>query len=105
MKTLEELEQVIRDTIMDIYHKEYTGKISVQKLPVGYCIKLGMNTPDQPITIYAELEGRKFLEFLRQEIKDRRFNLVFYGSVNLREPTECQERNTACGCHDKRRTY
>ena len=30
-----------------------------------------MNTPDQPITIYAELEGRKFLEFLRQEIKDQ----------------------------------
>nr|DAQ91071.1 MAG TPA: hypothetical protein [Bacteriophage sp.] len=29
MKTLEELEQVIRDTIMDIYHKEYIGKISI----------------------------------------------------------------------------
>lgn len=64
-----------------------------------------MNTPDQPITIYAELEGKNFLDFLRQEIKDRRFNLVFYGSVKLQEPTECLKRNTACGCHDERRTY
>ena len=34
-----ELEQVIRDYILDIYKKEYTGKIYVKKLdPVGYYI-------------------------------------------------------------------
>jgi hypothetical protein len=37
--TIIELEQVIRDYILDIYKKEYTGKIYIKKLdPVGYSI-------------------------------------------------------------------
>lgn len=100
--TITDLEQVIQDYFRDIYHKRYLGKLDIEKLePVGYCIKLGMDHPNQPITIYAELEDEKFLKFLKQELKDRRFNLVYYGKLNLLHPYDCNPRNTACKCHDQ----
>lgn len=101
--TIQALEQVIREYIMDIYKKTYIGKLNIQKLdPKGYCIKLGMNTPDQPITIYAELEDNEFLKFLRKEIESMSLNLVYFGSLNLRYPYECNPISKACSCHDKR---
>ncbi len=97
-----ELEQVIRDYIMDIYKKQYIGKIKIQKMdPVGYHIQLGMDRPEQPTVIYAELEDKKFLKFLREELKARRFNLVDFGELRLTYPYDCNPRNTQCGCHDK----
>ncbi len=81
---IQELEQVIRDYILDIYNKHYIGKINIQKLnPYGYCVKLGMNTPNQPITIYAELKDKDFLKFIKEDLKNRRFNLVDFGELNL----------------------
>ena len=100
--TTQDLEQGIRDYILDIYHKEYIGKIVVEKLnPVGYCIKLGMDNPYQPIVIYAELEDKEFLKFLRQELKNKRFNLVYYGNLQTTYPYDCSPINKACSCHDK----
>lgn len=102
--TISDLKQVTLDIISEIYHKNYIGILDVQKLdPIGYCIKLGMNTPYQPITIYAELNDADFLKFLRQEIKDRRFNLVRFCTANLTHPYECNPINKACSCHDKGR--
>lgn len=89
--TTQELEQVIREYIADIYKLEYIGKIFIEKLePTGYSVKLGLDAPHKPSTIYAELEDNEFLKFLKQEIKNRRFNLVDYGLLKL---TECHERN------------
>lgn len=100
--TIQELEQVIQDYLKDIYHKKYIGKLDIKKLdPIGYCIKFGMDRNYQPTTIYAELEDNKFLKFLKQELKDRRFNLVYYGKLQLNEPYDCKPRSTACSCHDK----
>lgn len=100
--TTQDLEQVIQDYILDIYHKKYIGKIVIEKLnPIGYYIKLGMDHSHQPIIIYAELEDDKFLKFLKQELKDRRFNLVYYGKLQLTYPYDCNPINTACSCHDK----
>lgn len=83
--TTTELEQVIREYIRTIYKKEYIGKIDIQKIdPQGYSIKLGMLTPERPMTIYAELEDKAFLKFLKEELKARRFNLVHYGQLDLR---------------------
>lgn len=97
-----ELEQVIQEYFLDIYHKKYIGKIDIQKLnPVGYSIKFGMGTPEKPITIYAELEDSKFLKFLKSELKDRRFNLVYFGKLQLAYPYDCNPRNTSCNCDDK----
>ena len=78
--TIQELEQVIQDYLMDIYGKKYTGRLYIQKLnPVGYYIKFGMDRPYQPTVLYAELEDDKFLELLKRELKDKRFNLMYYG--------------------------
>lgn len=101
--TIPDLEQVIQDYLMDIYHRKYIGKIDIKKLdPIGYCIKLGMQTPNQPITIYAELEDDKFLKFLKQDLKDRRFNLIYFGELQLRYPADCWPRSRKCSCNDQK---
>lgn len=98
-----ELERVTREYILDIYKKEYIGKIKVQKLcPIGYSIHLGMSTPMQPLVICAELEDSEFLKFLKQELKVKKFHLAYYGKLQLTYPYDCNPTNTSCDCHDKR---
>lgn len=100
--TITELEQVIRDYILDIYKKEYKGNIHIKKLnPVGYSIQLELSMRNKPITIYAELEDKPFLKFLRQELKDKRFNLIYYGKLDLVNKYDCNPINRPCSCHDK----
>ena len=100
--TRTELEQVIRDYILDIYKKEYKGNIYIKKLnPVGYSIQLELSMSNKPITIYAELEDKPFLKFLKQELKDKRFNLIYYGKLDLVNKYDCNPINRPCSCHDK----
>ena len=100
--TRTELEQVIRDYILDIYKKEYKGNIYIKKLnPVGYSIQLELSMRNKPITIYAELEDKPFLKFLRKELKDKRFNLIYYGKLDLVNKYDCNPINRPCSCHDK----
>lgn len=42
-----------------------------------------MDRPTQPTVIYAELDDIKFLEYLKQQIKDMRLNLIYYGELSL----------------------
>jgi len=60
-----------------------------------------MDRPFKPLVIYAELEDEKFLKFLKDELKTKRFNLIYYGELNLTYPYDCSPRNTACNCNDK----
>lgn len=100
--TEQELEQVIHEQLLDIYKAKYIGKLKVIKLyPIGYEIQFGMNTPECPDIIYAELEDKEFLEFLRNELKHRRFNTIFYGKLSKTMPLECNTINKACSCNDK----
>lgn len=102
MKT-QDLEQVIREYLKDIYHKVYIGKIKVEKLhPIGYAVSIGLDRPLQPDTIYAELDDAAFIPFLKQELKDKCWHLVDWGELNLREPVECHPIDRSCSCHDKR---
>ena len=95
--TITELEQVIQDYFQDIYHKRYIGKIYIEKLnPVGYYIKFGMDRPFQPTVIYAELEDQKFLKFLKDDLKSRRFNMTCFGELNLTYQSDCNPKNTSC---------
>ena len=56
--TEQELEQVIQGYLLDIYKAKYIGKLKVKKLlPFGYQVSLGMNTPECPYIIYAELNS------------------------------------------------
>ena len=83
---------------------EYKGSLEVTGLdPVGYCIKLGMDTPNQPVLICAELEGDALLKFLRKELIDRRLGQVYYGKLELIQPCDCRPSRTACD--DKGRAY
>lgn len=100
--TTTELEQVIQDYFLDIYGKRYIGKLEIKKLdPVGYYIKFGMDRPNRPTVIYAELEDSEFLKFLKRQIKDMRINLMYYGILKLKYRTDCHPINTACSCHDQ----
>lgn len=100
--TVQELEQVIQGLFRDIYNKIYTGKLNIQKLdPVGYCVEFGMDRPDQPTVIYAELDDDKFIKFLREQIKSMRINLTHYGKLFLAYPYDCNPINTSC--YDKGR--
>lgn len=95
--TISELEQVIQDYFMSIYHKKYIGKLYIQKLdPVGYYIRLGMDRVTQPTIIYAELPDNEFLKFLKQQIKDMRINLMYNGKLDLayypHQPTDCYDK-------------
>lgn len=99
--TATEIEQVIQEYFLNIYGKTYTGKLSIEKLnPIGYCIKFGMDRPYQPTVIYAELEDQEFLKYLKQQIKDMRLNLLYYGQLNINYQTDKLVINTACKCHE-----
>ncbi len=83
--TTKELEQVIQDYFLDIYGKCYVGKLEIQKLdPIGYCISFYMDRPNRPTIFYAELEDDKFLKLLKQQIKDMRLNLTYFGKLQLK---------------------
>lgn len=85
--TTTELEQVIQEYFLNIYNKVYIGKISIQKLdPVGYCVRLGMDRPNKPTVIYAELEDDKFLKYLKEQIKSMNVHLTNYGELSLVQP-------------------
>lgn len=100
--TEQELEQVTLEYLMDIYKAEYVGKLKVEKVePCGYIIKLGFNTPECPHVIYAELEDKKFLEFLRNQLKEMKLHLRSYGKLFKTMPPECTVVNRACSCNDK----
>ena len=98
-----ELEQVILENFRQIYNAEYIGTLKITKLnPIGYEIKLGMNTPECPDIKYAELEDAEFLKFLKEELQHRRFNTTHYGTVLKTMFPECTVVNTACKCNEKR---
>lgn len=101
--TTQELEQVILEYIRDIYKKEYIGKIKIEHLNPGYCVKLGMNTPETPIVIYGELEDKQFLKFLKNDLKSRNFHFSHYGCLKSDYPIDCNPISTVCGCNDKTR--
>lgn len=81
---------------------EYKGSLEVERLdPVGYCVRLGMDTPNQPVMICAELGDKEFLKFIRQELLNRRLGHVYYGRLDLIQPYDCPRTS----CHDKGRAY
>ena len=97
MKT-QELEQVIRDYLKDIYKREYIDKIEIQSLNPGYYIKMFTGCSYQPTIIYAELEDDKFLPLLKEELKNRRYNLIEYRELNKVYPYNKCPVNTSCQC-------
>ena len=98
--TITELEQVTIEYISDITKKAFKIRIYIVPLtPIGYSIKLELGMRNKPLTIYAELEDSQFLKFLKQQLKDRNFQLIYYGELNLRNKYDCTPLNRPCECH------
>lgn len=95
---IQDLEQVIRDYIMDLYEAEYIGKIHITALdPQGYHVEMGLNVPNRPWVFHAEVPDDKFLTMMKEELKGKRWNLVHYGELNLREQSpDCQRATGRC---------
>lgn len=100
--TEQELEQVIQEFLVKTYCAVYIGKLKIKKLePFGFHISFGMNTPECPYVIYAELKDKDFLKLLKEELRSSKFSRVFYGKCLKTMPPECNVINRACSCNDK----
>lgn len=61
----------ILNLIEELYCKKYTGKLEVEKLPVGYSAKFWLDK-NTPTYISAQIENEEdFLHFMRDELKNR----------------------------------
>lgn len=80
----------------DIYKTDYIGKLEVKKDDRGVLIKLGMQIPEKPVIIYAELEGEKLLKFLKKELRDRDLSPYNYSSIQLVYPASCTNQSRKC---------
>lgn len=88
--------------MMDIYKAEYIGQLKVERKVNGYLITLGMQIPEKPISIYAELEGDALLKFIKNELQHRDLSPYNYSGIQLTYPASCN--NQIRKCCEKSRT-
>lgn len=101
--SIQDIEQATLEYIKDIFNKEYIGKIIVKELdPIGYSVSLYPNGQYYPHVFDAELEDDRFLKYLKQELRGRRYHLQWYAELNLRDPVPCEPIQKSCSCNDKR---
>lgn len=100
--SIQDIKQATLDFIKTYSNKEYIGKITVNKLdPVGYEVIIYPQGTYVPMVFYAELEDEKFLKYLKEEIRIKKFHLSNYGQLDKREPDLCYPINKSCSCNDK----
>ncbi len=100
--SIQDIEQATLEFIRVFYNLNYTGKIEVDKLdPVGFSVTLFPQGQYVPVVFYAELDDNKFLKYLKEEIRNRKYHLQWYGELNKREKDLCCPINKSCNCHDK----
>lgn len=74
-----ELKQVILEYIRDLYKKEYIGQIEIEDLdPVGYKVSFNFDRSEMPLVLIADLPDEKFLPFIKEEIRSRKFHRTKY---------------------------
>lgn len=83
--TIQELDQAIRELIRSIYKAEYVGSLKIKELKDGYDLALGFNHTENPIHIAASLTAVKFLKYVEEELKNRRFANNEYYSYRRQE--------------------
>lgn len=94
--TTQDLEQVIRDCLRNIYNADYIGKLEVKKYPEGFLINLGLGTPEAPHSIYTELKGEKLIKFLKKEFRDMQINPYNFGYIQLTDFSSCNNEKKPC---------
>lgn len=101
MMTPQQLEALILELMKDIYNADYIGKLKVEEIGEGFLIKIGMQTPEVPITIYTEEKGDKLIKFLKKELRDRNLDPHYFGSISLVYRAVCNNVQNK-KCCDKR---
>lgn len=98
--SITDIEQATLNFIKTFSKREYIGKIKVEKLdPVGFSVTLYPQGRYVPTVFSAEIDDeQKFLKYLREEIRNRKFHLQWYGELNKRESSLCYPINKSC--HD-----
>lgn len=94
--TTQELKALILELMKDIYDAEYIGKLKVDKVGDGWCIKLGLDNPDHPLTIYTELQDEALIKFLRKEFHARHLVTNRYFSMQKVYKALTHPINTKC---------
>ncbi len=100
--TKEDLEQAIRDYIVEDYEKVYIGKMWIEELFYhdgshrGYLLKLGINSYERPpIEIAIDGDAETFLKYAKQQIHDAGFDEIRYSTATKTYPEnygDCRER-------------
>lgn len=94
--TTTELKALILEIMQDTYNAKYIGKLNVEHVGDGWLIQLGLNTPDNPASIYTELQGDELIKFLKTEFNNRHLSSAHYGSLQLVYKARTTPLNTAC---------
>ena len=96
---IQDIEQATREYIKTFSNYDYVGPIHINKLdPQGYEVNINPQGPYIPMVFYAELDDSKFLKYLKEEIRIKKFHLSQYGVLNKREPDLCYPINKSCNC-------
>ena len=100
--TQAEIEQAIRDTIMEAYKSEYVGSLEITRInPIGLSVRLGIMNDLKPMYISAELDDVQFLKYFKKELYDRNLDMVEFFKGVKSYPDDCiQQIDTRCGCHE-----
>lgn len=95
--TTQDIEQAILEIMIELYEKEYKGKIKVTELKVtnkviGYQLILGLNRVERPFFLVREGTPEEFLKFVREELRSANFgSMNFYSGYRI-EPYEEQQK-------------
>lgn len=95
---IDNIKQEILTYIQKCYKKKYIGELNISCIkPYGYKVVFGLNVPERPLTIMAQLNKSDFINFIQKEIRDRNMDLVKYFKGIQNIPEQCQV-NTSCLC-------
>lgn len=82
----QEIENRIRDYILNTYCCTFNGLLQVEKLKSGYSLKLGVPSYLMPTTIASDLEdAEEFILFACEELRVRNYARIYFYKVNRKE--------------------
>jgi len=98
-----ELEQAIRDYIMDLYKACYIGWLRVEKLNPGYKMSIGIPSYMYPTTTAGDWEtDEDFLNYIFEDLRTRNYMRVWFYKVYRTSRSEEEGRtNEQPGVPDK----
>lgn len=95
---IDNIKNEILSYIQEHYKAQYIGELKITKIePIGFKVVFGLNAPERPLTIMAQLDTCDFIKFIKKEIKERSMDLVKYFIGIQTLPEQC-EINTSCSC-------